>query len=178
MRAPADADRVRRFMQALGGRSRGPGTVFFTGGASAVLIGWRQSTVDIDVKLDPEPAGAFEAIAALKDELDLNVELAAPDQFLPPLPGWRERSVFIERQGGVDFFHYDFDAQALAKIDRGWEQDLEDAREMVARRLVVPARLVEQLRAIESDLLRYPQVDPATLRERVSSFVARNQGPA
>jgi hypothetical protein len=27
------------------------------------MKGWRDATVDIDLKLDPEPAGAFEAIA-------------------------------------------------------------------------------------------------------------------
>jgi hypothetical protein len=161
-------------MHALGARARGPGTVFFTGGASAVLVGWRDSTVDIDVKLDPEPAGAFEAIARLKDELGVNVELAAPDQFLPELEGWRARSPFIERHGDVDFHHYDFEAQALCKIDRGWEQDLADAAAMVVRGLVAPARLAERLRLIEPDLVRYPAVDAAALRERVHAFVARH----
>ena len=60
----------------------------------------------------------FEAIALLQDELDLNVELTVPDQFVPPLPGWRERSPFIARYGEVDFYHYDFYGQALAKIER------------------------------------------------------------
>ena len=68
----------------------------------------RQATVDADLKLDPEPEGVFEAIVKLKDELDMNVELAAPDDFIPPVPGWRERSPFIARYGSVDFFHYDF----------------------------------------------------------------------
>jgi hypothetical protein len=44
-----------------------------------VLVGWRGTTIDVDLKMSPEPEGAFEAIAALKDELDINVELAAPD---------------------------------------------------------------------------------------------------
>ena len=44
-----------------------------------MLIGWRETTVDADLKLDPEPAGVFEAIARLKDSLDINVELSAPD---------------------------------------------------------------------------------------------------
>jgi hypothetical protein len=30
------------------------------------------------MRMDPEPAGVFEALAALKDELDINIELASP----------------------------------------------------------------------------------------------------
>ena len=55
----------------------------------------------------------------------MNVELAAPDDFIPPLPGWRERSLHIVQQGLVDFFTLMiFYAQALAKIERGHEQEL------------------------------------------------------
>mgnify|MGYP001603166300 CR=1 FL=1 len=95
MRTPADATKIQRFLRELGTRARGPGRVYLAGGATALLHGWRASTADVDLKLDPEPAGVFEAIARLKDELDLNVELASPDDFIPPAPDWRERSVFI-----------------------------------------------------------------------------------
>ena len=79
-------------MERLGELARGPGQIFLTGGASAVLFGWREMTVDVDLKMLPEPAGVFEAIATLKDELNINVELASPDLFIPELPEWRERS--------------------------------------------------------------------------------------
>ena len=54
----------------------------------------------------PEPRLYFSAaarIAGLKEALQLNVELAAPDQFIPPLPGWRERSEQILTAGQVEF---------------------------------------------------------------------------
>ena len=110
-------------------------------GASALLEGWRESTIDVDLKIDPEPQGIFEAIAELKNELDINIELASPDQFLPEVPDWRDRSTYIERQGSVDFFHYDFRAQALAKLARGHDRDLSDVREMIGRGLVDAAEL-------------------------------------
>ena len=37
MRALADADRIRRFMDALAAATRAEGHVYFTGGATAVL---------------------------------------------------------------------------------------------------------------------------------------------
>ena len=149
MRAPSDATKINRFMEGLGRECRGPGNVYLTGGASAVLVGWRDMTVDIDLKLDPEPRGAFEAIARLKDSIDVNVELAAPDQFIPPLPGWRERSAFVALHGQVSFYHYDFHAQALSKIERDHRQDAGDVLAMLARGLVSPEALSELFEAIE-----------------------------
>lgn len=146
--------------------------MYLVGGSSAVLIGWRSTTVDVDLKLDPEPPGAFDAIARAKDALNVNVELAAPDDFIPALPSWRDRSPFIVREGPVDFFHYDFYGQALAKIERGHAQDLEDVTAMHRRGLVRPAELSALFDRIEGDLVRYPAIDPPSFREKVARMVA------
>lgn len=61
-RPPAGAEKVRSLMRLLGRTARSEGTIYLVGGASAVLVGWRETTVDIDMKLDPEPRGVFEAI--------------------------------------------------------------------------------------------------------------------
>jgi hypothetical protein len=171
MRSETDADKARRFMEALGARVAGAGRVYIAGGISAVLIGWRKATVDIDLKLDPEPAGAFGAIAQLKEQLDVNVELAAPDEFVPPVPGWRERSRFIACHGSVEYFHFDFQTQALSKISRGHSQDLKDATEMVARGLVSKRELESVFELIAPALERYPALDPDTLRAKLDEFV-------
>ncbi len=123
-------------MERLGRAVGGPGRVYLVGGATAVWYGWRDSTIDIDLKADPEPAGLFEAIAALKDALAVNVRLASPDQFVPELPGWRERSPFIAREGMVDFHHYDPYSQALAKLQRGHDRDREDLAGMLRDDLI------------------------------------------
>jgi hypothetical protein len=175
MRALVSGERVRRFIEALGREAKGPGRVYLTGGSTAVLEGWRESTVDVDLKLDPEPPGAFEAIAHLKNDLDINVELAAPDQFVPPLPGWQGRSRFVGRFGEVDFFHYDLYSQALAKLERGHARDLDDVAHMVARGLVERAVLGELFESVRADLLRYPAIDPAHLAAVVAAFVAGRQ---
>jgi hypothetical protein len=41
----------------------------------------------------------------LKDRLAINVELASPPDFIPELPGWRERSPLVFRDGNVDVHH-------------------------------------------------------------------------
>jgi hypothetical protein len=116
MRLNVDSQKLERLMQVLGREARGSGCIYFTGGASALLIGWRGSTVDVDIRLDPEPPGIFQAIAKLKQDLNINIELASPQDFLPALPGWRDRSVFIGRQGQISFHHYDFIAQAHSEV--------------------------------------------------------------
>ena len=167
MRPPAGAEKVRDLMRRLGNAARGEGRIYLVGGSSAVLVGWRESTVDIDLKLDPEPAGVFEAIARAKEALSINVELAAPDDFIPPLPGWRERSPFIARHGSVDYHHYDFYAQALAKLERGHELDLSDVREMGRRGLIRASRLIELYESVEAAMVRYPAIDPPSFRRKV-----------
>lgn len=172
MRRLTDAARLRRLMAGLGRFCRSAGRVYLVGGASAVMIGWRATTVDVDLKLDPEPAGAFEAIATLKDTLDINVELAAPDQFIPPLPGWRERSPFVVRHGQVSFHHYDFYAQALGKIERGHAQDLEDVAALHRLELIEPDELLRLFAAIATQLVRYPAIDPPIFRRQVERAAA------
>lgn len=177
-RSLVDADRIVRLMEGIGRQATGPGRVYLVGGSSAVLVGWRGNTVDADIKLDPEPTRVFEAIALLKDELDMNVELAAPDQFVPPLPGWRERSPFIARHGEVDFYHYDFYGQALAKIERSHHTDLDDVQAMVARGLVDVDVLLGLFESVTRDLLRYPAIDEQALRAKLAALVERAQSNA
>lgn len=158
-------------LEALGRRARGPGRIYLTGGATALLHGWRKSTVDVDLKLDPEPPGIFEAIAELKEEFDVNLELASPDQFIPPVPGWRDRSLHIGRHGEVDFYHFDLLSQALAKLARAHDRDVADVRAMLSRELVTVRELEEGLEQIVPDLPRYPSLDAVAFVERVRSFL-------
>ena len=164
MRRLAEADRIRRFMQSLAASTREETLVYFTGGVSAVLMGWRAATIDVDVAFVPDRDEVLRALPGLKEELELNVELARPSDFIPELPGWGERSVFIERAGALSFYHYDFYSQALAKIERGHGQDRADVEAMLGSGLVRPGRLRELFEAIVPLLHRYPAIDPESLR--------------
>lgn len=173
MRPNVDPQKIERLMQVLGREADGAGCIYFTGGASALLIGWRSSTVDVDIRLDPEPPGIFQAISKLKQELNINIELASPQDFLPPLPGWRNRSVFIGQQGKVSFYHYDFTAQALAKLSRGFDRDIKDVEAMYQQNLFSLSELREGFEAIAPELIRFPALDPEALRSRIEKFIER-----
>jgi hypothetical protein len=171
MRRPADAECIHRVLRDLGGAATRPARIYLTGGATAVLHGWRSSTLDVDLKLVPDHDEILRAMAALKERAEVNLELAAPDDFIPPLPGWEERSLFIEQIGLVAFFHYDPYAQTLAKIERGHALDLEDARRMVKEGLVDGGQLHRLFERIEPDLYRYPAIDPRSFRAAVERFL-------
>ncbi|MGH2953746.1 MAG: DUF6036 family nucleotidyltransferase [Solirubrobacterales bacterium] len=148
-------------MSAIGRAAEGETRVYFTGGATAVLVGWRESTIDVDLKLVPERDELLRALPQLKEELEINLELASPADFIPVPAGWEERSPFVGREGEVSFHHFDLTSQALSKIERGHAQDTADVAEMIARGLVEPDTVREHFRRIEPELYRFPAIDPA-----------------
>jgi hypothetical protein len=173
MRRKVTLATLEQFMQELAAAAQSPGIVYLTGGATALLLRFREQTIDIDIKLDPEPKGAFEAIAVLKNRLDLNVELASPDDFIPRVADWRERSRHIASIGLVQFFHYDFSLQAPAKLERGHAQDLEDVTSLLRGGYVSAAELKSRFAQIEPRLLRYPAIDPLNFRKKVEHFLRK-----
>lgn len=82
MRALADEERIREFIREFGGSARQSVRVYLTGGASAVLLGWRPATLDVDLRFTPDEDALYRAIPALKERLHLNVEIAAPSSCL------------------------------------------------------------------------------------------------
>ena len=172
MRQKVTAPRLHDFIEALGGAALTPVRIFLAGGATAVLLGWRDSTIDVDLKIVPDSDSILRSLPSLKERLEMNIELASPDDFIPELPGWQERSPFIQQQGKTTFFHYDFYAQALAKIERGHDTDMRDVQEMIQRGLVEPKRLLELFSRIEDQLYKYPAIDGASFRRAVERKVA------
>ena len=172
MREAADADRIRRLAKELGRSVPSGMRMYLTGGATAVLEGWRESTVDIDVRFEPDSDPALQKIKELKETLNVNVELASPLDFLPPLPDWQARSPFRFREGNLEVFDFDPYSQALSKLERGFELDLEDVQSMVRSGRVEPAKLRDLFEAIEPELFRFPAVDPPNLRAAVESLAS------
>lgn len=172
MRQPVDADRLRAFMRALGREASGPLQVYLVGGSTAVLEGWRDATIDVDLAFSHSDDAVLRALSRLKDTFDINVELASPADFIPMKPGWQDRSPFVAQEGVVTFRHFDLYAQALAKIERGHEMDRTDVQEMLARGLVTRPGLLEYFEAIEPELYRFPALDPASFRKAVAAIAA------
>jgi hypothetical protein len=169
MRPPVDEDRLRELARRLGRVARKPTRIYLTGGATAVLEGWRGSTVDVDLRFEPDVDEMLRELPVLKERLGVNIELVSPPDFIPELPGWRERSPLVFREGNVSIHHFDFYSQALSKIERGFRQDLDDVAKMIESGVVLPARLLEFYDAIEPQLYRYPAIDPSVFSQKVEA---------
>jgi uncharacterized nucleotidyltransferase DUF6036 len=145
--------------------------LYLTGGSTAVVEGWRESTIDVDLRFEPEADELLRVLPGLKERLGVNIELASPPDFIPELPGWRERSPLLFREGSVAVHHFDLYSQALSKIERGFAQDLDDVGAMIERDLVEPARLRQLYEAIEPELYRFPALDPVAFRRKLGAAV-------
>jgi hypothetical protein len=178
MRRLTDVPLLERFMVELGRAAQRPVKIYFTGGATAILHGWRQTTIDLDIKLSPDSDDLLRVVPRLKEKLEINVELAAPDNFIPPLPGWQERSLFICQEGSVGFYHYDPYAQALSKLERGHATDLDDVASMLKDGLIETNELVSLFERIVPELYRYPAIDPVSFRSAVEEFVGSDVKPS
>ena len=53
MRAPVNRERIERLMDRLGRAASVPARVYLVGRASAVLVGWRLATIDVDLAMRP-----------------------------------------------------------------------------------------------------------------------------
>ncbi len=82
MRERVDEERIRAFLRALGRSARVTARVYLTGGATAVLEGWRSSTIDVDLRLEPEDDALMRSLPELKERLDVNIELVSPPDFI------------------------------------------------------------------------------------------------
>lgn len=169
MREVADRQRIEAFLAAIARTLLVETEIFLVGGTSAVISGWRSTTVDIDIAVRPESDELLRAIPLLKEQLRVNVELASPDLFLPIPVGWQDRSPLIARMGRLTIRHFDFVAQALAKIERGHTRDLADVQAMRSRGLITEAAVREQHAVMEPVLYRFPAVDPPSFRRAIDT---------
>jgi hypothetical protein len=167
MRGLADRERIRRLMEAFARAAADRVRVYLVGGTTAVLLGWRTTTIDVDFVMRPEDDALLRAIPELKETLQINVETASPLDFMPVPAGWEDRSTFIEQIGHVAFYHFDLYAQALAKVERGHAQDLVDVQQLVGRKLVDPQRALDYFARMEPELYRFPAIDAPTFRQAV-----------
>ena len=173
MRPPLTPERLAAFMKELAHSlsDRARHRVFIVGGGTALLKGWRASTLDLDLYSDDDRV--FHDVQGIKERLDMNIEFARPEDFVPPLGGTEERHVFIDRVGRIDFFHYDPYAQLLSKIVRGFAQDLDDAAHLIGSGMVEPSRFRTLVGAIpDKSYAKYPALTKAGVLGAVESFLA------
>jgi len=150
--------------------------VYFVGGGTAVHSGWRESTIDADLSSDHD--AIFRDVQGIKERLQLNIEFARPEDFVPTLSGSNDRHLFIDTIGRVSFYHYDPYAQLLSKVVRGFNRDMQDAENFVLSGMVDP-RLFQSLvqRIPDRSYAKYPALSRQGVLDAVQSFLQRVGAP-
>ena len=173
MRDEVTRARLRRVMEEIA-RTAPRGAkyrVYFVGGGTAVYVGWRPSSVDVDLFSREE--SVFRDIQGIKERLNVNIEFVRPEHFVPALRGTASRHVFIETVGRVSYYHYDPYAQVLSKVVRGFERDLDDACQFARSGMIDTEKLRALVHAIsDSAYAKYPNLSPRAVRQAVDEFIS------
>ena len=175
MRSPLTREGLQDLMREIARRAPGGRSfrVFLVGGGTAVHAGWRASTIDADLYSDQEEV--FRDIQAIKERLQLNVEFARPEDFVPALAGSEGRHIPIERIGNVSFYHYDPYAQLLSKVIRGFEKDVQDAESFLTSGMVDAERFRSLVHEIpEAAYARYPALSQRAVLDAVDEFLSQS----
>lgn len=127
------------FLQQLGARYSGIGSLYLLGGSALCLLGSARRTIDIDytVEAPTEEVEQLRAtIEALAMELKLDLEAVPIEEFIP-LPGEANmRHQRVDQFGSLTVYIYDPYSIALSKVARGFETDLEDVLFMLKQNLI------------------------------------------
>lgn len=160
-------EKLEGFLEQLGRCYRHSGRLFLVGGSSLILVNAKNSTLDIDIKLDipnDHQNEFFRCLREISRQQKLPVEQASPDQFIPLPVGYENRHQFIGRYGSLDVFHFDFYSVALSKLHRGNEKDYQDVVKMVDQRLITIEQLEEQFREV------LPQIETFDIKSDTQDF--------
>jgi hypothetical protein len=150
--------------------------VYFVGGGTAVYSGWRESTIDADLSSDDD--AIFRDVQGIKERLQLNIEFARPEDFVPPLGGSGDRHVFIDTIGRVGFYHYDPYSQLLSKVVRGFNRDVQDAENFIRSGMVDPQLFLTLVRRIpDRSYAKYPALSRQGVLDAVEGFLDRVSPP-
>lgn len=172
MREEITRERLRLLMDELARTAPRGGffSVYFVGRGTAIHLGWRRTTIDVDLCSDREEV--FRDIQGIKERLNMNIEFARPEDFVPALRGTAGRHVFIGKVGSVSFHHYDPYAQLLSKVVRGFARDLEDARSLLRSGLVDAQRFRSLVAAIpDRAWAKYPSLSRIGVEKAVEAFL-------
>lgn len=171
-----DMQGIISFLQRLGQCYRQIGTIYLVGGSSLLLVSAKESTFDIDLKFEVPPEYHTEFIRCLRQvgrELQMPVEQASPDQFIPLPQGYQERRRFIGHFGKLEVFHFDFYSVALSKLHRSNEKDFADVINMLHQGLLELSTLERYFQEILPQYENLLSADPDSFQRRFALFLEK-----
>ncbi len=127
-----DQNRLRLFLERLSQEIRSDVTLYLTGGTLLIYHGIRPTTTDIDFGFDATDPIDRESLPELAQRVagtDIRVQCSEEiaGWSMMPLPEYRERAPLLFRSGRLTVRSVHPTDLVLAKIHRGYAEDLADA---------------------------------------------------
>lgn len=173
MRPKVDKAAIDSFLNALGRVFRKPGRLYLAGGAALVHRGVSAgSTQDIHIEISGNNEGEMmDAIRQLIQQLNINIELASPRDFIPLPKHWMAQSQYVGRYGAVDVFYFDFNSIALSKMQRGSTLDINDVKLLLQQGVITLEGLDTAYKEVLAQLGQgsYWRFDPRQFAERYAA---------
>ena len=173
-------DEILNFLQRLGERYPGTGSVFLLGGSALCLLGNPRRTLDIDYLAECPPDQAAElrmAIETLAAEMRLEIEAVPLAEFIPLPDGVQARHRWVGQFGSLTVYVYDPYSIALSKVGRGFEADLQDVLFLLRQGIITLERLEGYVAAALPHAAQF-DIIPAELRRHLEAIrrLVREQG--
>lgn len=104
--------------------------------------------------------------------MQINIEFAAPGDFIPLPLQWETHAQFVGRYGSIDVFYFDFYSIALSKIERGNNRDIADVKLLIQHGLITLDELDKAYQEVLAQLGkgRYPRITPQRFAERYQAI--------
>jgi len=173
MRPNVDKQAIESFLQQMGRTFRKSGRLYLVGGAALIHAGVRPGvTLDIDIHVGSENEGdLIVGIQRLIQQMQINIEFASPQDFIPLPAQWEAHAQYVGRYGQIDVFYFDFYSIALSKIERGTTRDIEDVRLLIQQQRIRLDELDTAYQEVFAQLGkgRYPKITPERFAERYAA---------
>jgi hypothetical protein len=165
------ADDIRTFLKQLGARYPHAATLYLLGGSAICLLGNPRPTVDLDYATDFTTSAAplREAMRAVAEEMELDLEEVAFKEFIPLPNGAAQRHKRMGQFGQLEVYVFDPYSIALSKIARGFETDLEDVVFLLRRKLIALKEL-EAMVQVALPRAREFDIDPREFRQNLETL--------
>jgi hypothetical protein len=170
MPARLQPELITRFLAKVGERYPHPARLYIFGGSAVVWLGSPRPTVDLDYTAEPSTESLRGILAQTAAEMDVDLEEAIPADFAPAPVGAEARHKLIGTFGQLQVYLLDPYTQAVMKIARAFETDMEDVAFLLSTRYI---ELDTLGRCIDEVSRRYDE--PLTLRHNFEEF-KRNLG--
>jgi len=131
-----DQERLRLFFEGISREIRSDLTVYLTGGTVLIYHGIRPATTDIDFGFDATDSIDRESLPELAQRIaGLDIRVQCSEEMagwsLMPLPRYRERALLLGRYGRLTVKSIHPIDLVLAKVHRGYAEDLADAKALM-----------------------------------------------